>query len=259
MAGDNPMKGIARYVVAAVLGVAATDANAAVLRTDSFAFSVPLTFVQQDLTGTNGFTPTLAESQLFSVPKFDASDDLISVTATLSAQITYSYAVSQFGGTANQFIAMQPLNINLAAFAGTPGLGTLASVQQPLLNTVVCTGQANGDPCFDAEFGSFGLLTETVTTFSAALAMLEGVGLADIGLMLRVAPQIIYNSDQGDGDPTFAYAGSFTATGTLNLIYEGRDKRPDVPEPAAIALLAGGLAGLGLARRRRRVSAASAS
>lgn len=199
---------------------------------------------------------------------FDANDPIggLAVGATLGNQYAaygvifvpnaYSGTASPTGGWATN----TAMNIVSASGGDVGGFGSPSLVSGNLLRGFNGWLGENGDPSFSALFGG------GINAFSADFAGVSNP--ADVHLFAYLGSTLIGSATSAvlTGQFTLSFAsaslfdrvvitpGSFDDwVGVDNITFSSNAVAPgDVPEPASMALLALGLSGMALARRRQR-------
>lgn len=187
---------------------------------------------------------------------------IVTLTNTLSASTIVSVGQT-----------ISDVSFNLSNLAGTPGTA-LASGQQGNVNSGATVTYASGSPgrFIGVGGGSYTVSGDTVT--------LEAIGgsqpdelilpfIADGGTYASGNPGLVAHNPYTIGPATFTLALSgVTSTTTITgvtfsfgtgpdtFLSTGSNPPPPVPEPASIALLGTGMAGLAAIMRRRLVQTA---
>lgn len=187
---------------------------------------------------------------------------IVTLTNTLSASTIVSVGQT-----------ISDVSFNLSNLAGTPGTA-LASGQQGNVNSGATVTYASGSPgrFIGSGGGSYTVSGDTVT--------LEAIGgsqpdelilpfIADGGTYASGNPGLVAHNPYTIGPATFTLALSgVTSTTTITgvtfsfgtgpdtFLSTGSNPPPPVPEPASIALLGTGMAGLAAIMRRRLVQTA---
>jgi len=187
---------------------------------------------------------------------------IVTLTNTLSASTIVSVGQT-----------ISDVSFNLSNLAGTPGTA-LASGQQGNVNSGATVTYASGSPgrFIGSGGGSYTVSGDTVT--------LEAIGgsqpdelilpfIADGGTYASGNPGLVAHNPYTIGPATFTLALSgVTSTTTITgvtfsfgtgpdtFLSTGSNPPPPVPEPASIALLGTGMAGLATIMRRRLVQTA---